>query len=355
MPMDTGNLVGGNRGHAGDVLADFGRTVITVTVATAVVMTAMGCGSDFEPENVVERLRFVGIRAERPEICPFGPQDCPEGTFVGANDVALLAIDPQGIVADGRHPDGPQLRDGHSLSWALCTFSFQGAEQKSPDCTAVPEMLLDLSGPLGNLSTMSVAGAALTTFENSGIDAEAETHAGGTADPYAVFEYTQNVGVAIASAGEREWGLKGITLSNRPAAEQNLNPVIGEITMEGVPLTYGRQSAEVETGYAYRIGWKIPDDSKQWYTIKSAEGPAKRQERLNLVFYSNAGSFSKDGHIDLWLENDEQNELFWRPPLEVPEQGLDATLVFSVYDWRGGVDWVWAIVRVVRGTGVSPR
>ncbi|MBI5525270.1 MAG: hypothetical protein HY897_02970 [Deltaproteobacteria bacterium] len=324
-------------------------------LASCLVPSLWGCGSDFDPPSVIERLRFAGLKVDRPEICPFGPA-CPERAFVPSIDVAVLAIDPQGIVADGRHPDGPYLRDGHSLTWSLCTFAFLGAEQKSPDCTAVPEMLLDLSGPLGNLSAMEVAGAALKTFESSGMMEDGgETQPSTTADPYEVLEYTQNVGVAISSAAEREWGLKGVVLSNRPAAEQNQNPVLSEVTIGDVPLTYGKPSAEVETGYAYRIGWTIPDESLQWYTIKSAEGPVQRRERLNLTFYANVGSFSTGGHIDLWLEDEEHNELFWRPPLEVPAGGQDATLVFAIYDWRGGVDWLWATVRVVRGSGASPR
>jgi hypothetical protein len=355
----TGNTRGGIFEEGADSVAedgaDFGKTVLTVAVATAIVLTATACGSDFDPPNVIERLRFVGIKADRPEICPFGPA-CPEGAFVPSVNVAVLALDPGGVVADGRHPHGPYLREGHSLAWALCTFSFQGAEQKNPDCTAVSEMLLDVSGPLGNLSSMAIAGAALKTFGNSGMsEGGGETDQTAAMDPYEVMEYTQNVGVAISSAAEREWGLKGVVLSNRPAAEQNVNPALSEVTIEGVPLQYGLSSAEVGTGYAYRIGWTIPENSLQWYTIKSAEGPTKRQERLNLAFYSNAGSFSKDGHIDLWLENEEQNELFWRPPLEVPEEGLDATLVFALYDWRGGVDWVWAIVHVVRGEATGAR
>jgi len=308
---------------------------------------------------VIERLRIIGVRAVYPEICPFGPDKCPAGTYRDKVRVSVLAVDPDGVVADGMYPGGPYLREGHSLAWAFCTYSLRGGEEKDPDCTRTAEMPIPGTGPDLTIPTMSLVGAVYQSLKNSGIDMTGQ--AGGAApapsdDPFTVMEFPQSLGVAIRSATEREWAVKAVTLSDRVAAEQNLNPVLTEVTLNGVKVVPGAEPfAEVETGYAYRIGWQYPDSAWQTRKVKSADGVAEKKEQLSLGFWSSGGSFSASDHIPLWMEYDKYNELYWRPPLEVPAEGMIATLYFKLTDERGGCDWVWGRVKIVRGGGAGPR
>lgn len=315
-----------------------------------------GCGNDFAPATVIERLRIIGVRADYPEICPFGPDRCPAGTFRDKVRVSVLAVDPDGVVADGMHAGGPYLREGHALDWALCTYSLRGGEEKDPDCTRTAELPLSGAGPDLSIPTMSLVGAVMASLQKSGIDMSPQAAVPAGDDPYAVMELPQSLGVAIRSATEREWAVKAVTLSDRVATEQNLNPSFDEVTLEGVKVAAGDEPfAEVETGYAYRIGWKYPDAAWQTRKVKSADGVAEKKEQLSLSFWSTGGSFSQDEPLPLWLEDDKTNELFWRPPLEVPAEGKVVTLFFKLNDQRGGCDWAWGRVKVMRGSGAGPR
>ena len=59
--------------------------------------------------------------------------------------------------------------------------------------------------------------------------------------------------------------------------------------------------------------------------------------------------------VDVWMDYAKGENLYWRPPLDVPAEGLVATLFFKLSDGRGGSDWVWGKVKVVRSDGAVPR
>ena len=93
---------------------------------------AVGCGGQFSPITLVERLRILGIQAEPPEIDVFGEVE-----------LSMLIADPQG---EGR-PVG--------CTWAVCLFELGSAATDIPcpgpgsfylpgDCASATLRLTDL-------------------------------------------------------------------------------------------------------------------------------------------------------------------------------------------------------------------
>jgi hypothetical protein len=148
--------------------------------------------------------------------------------------------------------------------------------------------------------------------------------------------------------------LKGVKLSNRPADEANRNPELQEVTLAGVPVRRGDEPfAVVETGNSYKIEWKFGE--WQEYKLATVDGFEMKKEQYNLDFLCTAGSFTRGHDIHIWMESEKENELYWRAPIEVPEEGLVVTLIFKLFDFRGGQDWIWGRVKAVRGEAVMPR
>jgi hypothetical protein len=311
-----------------------------------VLLSAPGCDDDFTPASVINRLRILGVRVDRPELCPFGPTHCPKDTSQDPVTVSILAADADGLVADGDHPGGPFLRPGIGLEWALCSYALRGLHVESPDCTQNDASLLASHEPRLELRIADLA---------------SPLSAGDSAPPGEGFAQKITIGAAVAASAvtgpdPREWGIKQLDLSTRPASQQNRNPTLTEVTLAGVPVVPGEAPfAEVETGHAYRIGWKIPHGSWQRFEVRKPDGVELRKERLVLYFWSTGGSFSKDSDVELWMASEEENKLYWRPPLEVPEEGQELTLFFNLLDQRGGSAWTWGRVRVVRGEATMPR
>jgi hypothetical protein len=318
-----------------------------VLTLLALLTTAAGCGDDFTSYSVIERLRILGVRASHPEVCPLGEAACPPDSYREEVEIAILAADADGIVADGLHPGGPYLRTGHEIDWALCAFALRSVVNQSPDCTLDPGALLTASGPVFRLTT---AEAAELVRQSPG----EMPGPPGAADGEGL-SVDLTLATAVRSGAEREWALKALTLSDRDAGEQNVNPRLDAVTLGGLPLRPGEEPCiEVETGHAYRVEWEFPESSWQTYRVEYSDRIEHKKELYHLSFFATAGSFSGDtGPLDLWMGG--EIELFWRPPLEVPAEGLEVTLAFNLFDARGGSTWTWGRVRVVRGDALLPR
>lgn len=303
------------------------RQRLYAALALLLLAAESGCESDLDSYAQLTRLRILGVRADRPELCVQGPQQCPAGTTSETIEISILAADQSGIVADGKFPDGPFLRDGYTLTWALCNLALRGARTENPDCTAYEDELLPDIAPQIDVNTGEIAPAAAEE----------------TSD-----ESTQTIGAAIRNGDQREWAIKRITLSSRPATEQNINPDIDRITLDGITLVPGDvPCAEVLAGHSYRVNWHIPEDSWQEFEVQYPDRVEWKRELYNLAFFATAGTFSDDDQpLELWMGGDQ--ELFWQAPQEIPEAGLDVTLAFTLFDTRGGATWTWGKLRVVQ-------
>ena len=283
------------------------------------------------------------MQLDKPELCPFGQTQCPAGTYSDTVNIAILAADENGLVADGRYqPTGiGYVRAGYDLTWALCLFGFRGVGVENPDCTQETSQLLPARESSWTLSTQAAQQFLQTAFQ-----------------PDKPFQFKQLIGMAVERAADqqREWGVKSITLSNRAQEEINMNPILEEVTVEGVPVQSGPNAfREVETGNVYKIEWKVPEDKWQEYRVKTADGEIWKQERYILGFWSNVGSFSREDPINVWQKDENTSELTWTPPQEVPAEGMEVTLFFNLMDQRGGSSWTWGKVKVKPGSApLSP-
>jgi hypothetical protein len=337
-------------------------TLLRSTALTLLLLQLIACSPDFDPPYLVNKLRILAVRADPPEICPFGPEMCPPDTFYDTINVSLLAADENGVVADGINPNGPYLREGFELQWGICSYAFQG-KVPEPDCTRGDNIQLEANGPFIPITAADLmesfaalfggppsAGAGAPPPDSEGFKIE---------DIFGQEEFAQTLGVAIKSSADRHWAIKQLTLSGREADLQNHNPVIEELTIGGIPLQPGDEPvAEVQTGYAYPIAWVIPASATEQFTLEAREGPVTYDEFMTLGFFATAGSFNQsgdEGQINIWMKLPEIKEFAWNPPLEVPKEGLEVTLFFNLLDARGGSTWTWGKVKVVRGESVMPK
>lgn len=307
--------------------------------------------------SVINKLRILGVRADRPEICPFGLTACPEETYAESVSVTLLAADETGIVADGLFPGGPLIKDGYRIDWGLCEYSARIGQIEEPDCARETNTLMETHQPLLILSAAQILAEFMKLFGGllTGEDLSALS-SGESQDIVNQFgeEYVnQLLGAAVVSEADRTWGIKRIRLSVAERNKINLNPELTEVTINGIPVVpAGEMKMAIAPGELYRIGWKFPDASWQEYVIPTASGGEEiRKEMLFLVFYATAGSFvdkdsnSKDG-VSLWMQDEKENELYWKAPAEIPADGWEATLVAKLTDYRGGCDWKWTKIRL---------
>ena len=323
------------------------------------LLVIFGCGGNFTPKSVINKLRILGIRADRPEICPFGSDACPEETYAENVSVTLLAADETGIVADGLFPGGPFLKDGYQVEWGLCPYSDRIGLIDEPDCTRDANTRLDVYQPLLVISAAGIlaelikiyggllSGEDLSTF-SSGVSQEIASQFGE--------EYVnQLLGAAVISENDRDWGIKRIRVSVAERNKINLNPELTEITIHGIPIVpTGETVMAVTPAESYRIGWKFPDSSWQEYLSKTAGGEIVRKEMLSLVVYATTGKFvdkdsNDDTEVALWMQDEKENEIYWKAPSEIPAEGGKAILVFKLMDSRGGCDWKWTTIQLGGG------
>ncbi|MDD5223077.1 MAG: hypothetical protein PHE84_03730 [bacterium] len=314
------------------------------------------CGGNFTPKSVINKLRILGIRADRPEICPFGSTACPEETYAQSVSVALLAADETGIVTDGLFPGGPFLKDGYQVEWGRCQYSDRIGQVEEPDCTqdvnarfAEHQPLLVIPGPEILAELVRIYGDLLGDINFSTFSP------GESQDIVSQFgvEYvSQLLGAAVVSENDRDWGIKRIRLSVAERSKINLNPELTEVTINGIPIVpAGETQMAITPAESYRIGWKFPDSSWQEYISKTAGGEETRKEMLSLAVYATAGNFvdkdsNDDTEVNLWMQVEKENEIYWKAPAEIPADGWEATLVFKLMDFRGGCDWKWTKIRL---------
>lgn len=315
-----------------------------------------GCGSDFTPKSSINKLRILGIRVDRPEICPFGSTACPEETYAENVSVALLAADETGIVADGLFPGGPFLKDGYGLKWGRCQYSDRIGQVEEPDCTqdvnalfAGHQPLLVIPGPEILAELVRIYGDLLGEV-NFSVFSPGESQE--IASQFGVEYVNQLLGAAVVSGNDRDWGIKRIRLSVAEKNKINLNPELSEITVNGVPIVpAGETQMAITPAESYRIGWKFPDSTWQEYLVKTASGEKVRKEMLSLAVYATTGNFvdkdsNDDTEVNLWMQAEKENEIYWKAPSEIPADGWEATLVFKLMDFRGGCDWKWTKIRL---------
>ncbi len=358
------------------------------------MLSAVGCDMPFYPEPLINTTRILAVRAVGeptvddlvgPEICPFGVEDCPDTTAPDTVRISLLAADQNGVIADGDFPDGsssaPYLKDGFKLTWGICTY-FATFKIDEPDCTRGSNAVKPETSPVFRTTgaellaimfqifadTLAESGAA-TGFDASTIDPstfDPETSPSQAAfrtilDQLGRDDYPMRLGVAIeppvGETGERRWAVKGVTLSERDASGINTNPRLRSVTLGGVPVVYGESFAEVETGFAYEILYEVPPEDRQEIDVATTTGTEKGNERIVLRALTTAGAvFDSDGAeqtLEIW--QDPERKLFWRAPLDVPEDGLEVSLFFIFADGRGGQQWTWGKVFVKRGGSVYPH
>ena len=337
------------------------KNTIKLNVLIFLLILSLGsfivsCEQSFTPFPVVDGVRIIGVKADYPEICPLGEGMCPENTYKDTVKLALLAVDETGIVADGLHPNGPYIKDGYSINWAICTYSFRGTAVESPDCTLNKDKIVGSDKSFFELKTSDMLNVLMETLkEIQGLDTS-NIDNNPAMVPNEDMEIPQQIGIDIYDEKQREWGIKSITLSNRIEEDININPRLNAVYINGQKVENKDEPfVTIKTGKSYKIAWDLPVEEWQRYKQKTMDGIQINRELYGLTFWSTGGSFSNDGTIPLFLENDEMNELYFRAPVDVPEEGLELTVIFKLIDMRGGMDWVYGKVKVERGKSIFPE
>jgi len=344
---------------------------LATALAALTLLLAAGCADDsFYPKTLVNKLRILGVRivAEGdndglfgPELCPYSDAPCGSDTTWGNGRIALLAADENGVVFDGNAPDGrafdqPFARPGYRLSWGLCDYSNAGAAPEV-DCTRTPNTALTATTPAFLLPVLDVQGVLARVYRvTSGAAFDAALDEVG-ADSVDLF-----MGAAVEQEGNpdsRDWAVKRITASRRARDKMNYNPRLNEVRLGGVPFRYGERFAEVSTGGSYEITWTYPAEDRQLFETPTAIGLETAKEQIQIRAYTTAGAmFNNEGNMieeadaDIWRKSDIR--VWWRPPFEVPPEGLEVTLIVILSDLRGGMQWTHGRVFVKRGASLLP-
>lgn len=310
-----------------------------LSIALALALGASGCGRDFEPFNLVNKLRVLAIQADPPAVAP--------------GETAVL----RALVYE---PDGDEV----SYRWSWCpltTGSLGGFE-----CAVSEAELRDLAE-----SFVPGSGALVPSFDLG-------------SEPEAAFDYSfspvlmqglcelltsfeapsfvslpdceeslvVSITLEVTAGDEAVTAIKELPVYFDEAGADNENPAIGEVT---AALGDGGPAVLPEDGLATLLANRrhdlvvdVPIASAQVFQPSPTEDdpqPASRRESLFMTWFVTGGDTTdnRTTFIEDEIPLEELGSNRWLTPRDQPE----TTLFLVLQDERGGVGWTWRDVQLV--------
>ncbi|MBI5528962.1 MAG: hypothetical protein HY897_21755 [Deltaproteobacteria bacterium] len=293
------------------------------------------CGGSDDPQQVVRKLRILGVRADSPEVTAEFRENGIPLIKPGAVKLEALVADPKG---NGRPVD---------VYWAACGIIATEIAGNF-DCDGENGLALEHSTfrPLSYFAWLSEKYPEFdpALVEESGVTT---TLSAG----YPVFTWLR------ASAGdETQVALKRITFIETDA--RNTNPEFDGIDVL-VPAEAGVDDVVVvdETPYArVPFGPGVAFKADREFPFMPAVNPASYEQYVDGLSGETKTEepivmwYSSDGEFGNLMSGKNYPDNTWRSPkLEKDEQERRVDFWFVLLDLRGGIDWVETKgVRVVR-------
>jgi hypothetical protein len=285
-----------------------------VLVLLALVLSA--CGTDFELQSEIRRVRVLAVRAEPAEVLV----DPTLSSFPAPVTFSSLAVTP-----DGRPV---------TVTYALCRFTNTNPYDGScPGDTSVPlpEGVLSFQDP----GVQAVLNEALQALNPGGGGGPPDPN-----DPRFREGLAQGVPffigyVATDGSGTPEGTERGIRrLTARAAPAPNQNPQVADILVNGVPL-----SGPLPPGTELSFQPLLAEGSAEVY--ETAEGPRTEQ-----VFYS--WYATGEGEVQALRSLEPVGDRPGDPTTDYETPATPGSVTFWVVarDGRGGVGWLSRTVDV---------
>jgi len=285
---------------------------LAFAVLSLASLTVTGCGEDLGSTSVVDRLRTIAVRADRPEA--------PPGTNV---HLEALVIDPMGPLRALDH------------AWFVCVTEPGETPQTCASanlsvmptlCALQPEAKICLVGldPAADykLPELALAGRAA-----------------GEAGQVIVTHIVGPQGTLMACADQfaqdgtttRECQVTIKRLAVSRSDQPNVNPIIKDLRFDGMPLVSQSVTAESKD---HMISATLEDGAVQPLPVPKN---GQDKELLFVAWYTSpAGDISEARTEPPKLENKYQ----------APRGQGPVRLIAVVHDDRGGVSWVDGQIRV---------
>ncbi len=299
-----------------------------------VALVAAACGESFKPETVVDSFRFLGMRADPPELNP-GQLTAFEALLVdprpgGKKTILWLGCEP----------------DPFNLGRSVCSRTDQLAD---PSAFVTPTEGGGAQLPPGvsiiGFNDFARLAAKPDVFSQLPPgDARRET---GTVAQIIALAVAEEVS-PTAPAAELEAALERVrarevdsqlALFRVRITEEtslNTNPVLGPLLVDDQPLPDGL-TLRLRPGEDVKLELTAPDTSFEPYEQLTPSGREPREERLITAWYSTFGRFLEARVV----MRSEVEQRFTAPASddEALARGRAGTLWMVVRDTRGGQSW----------------
>lgn len=315
----------------------------------ASTLLGTGCGADYAPPSLINKLRIIGARAEPPVL-----------TTAGKSQLDMLVV--------GNDPAEPLC-----YAWSFCLFAL--AQDGNYVCVD-PDLELDLgTGPtaeVGAVDAFSLLPKIEPVFKKLGLNPPSQLTGGANADPSDASGFELTVRFKVAEAGSEggtcpsdglAWlakpcvdrsrclaGYKKIALALDPK-DAHSNPKLQGLEIDGVAWpedvtpTVSCYRGDSEFGQVGQGAVNITPlwDSESQEVIGPNPDPTKSgvlRETMLFSWFSTAGDYDKQRSYDEVPEN------AFLPPDYGGKVSQTARLWVVVRDGRNGTAWLSRQVEV---------
>jgi hypothetical protein len=303
------------------------RATLAVSVLVLSLLLA-GCGTKFPPETVVEDLRVLAITAEPPEVGPGEPAQMnvlyADPTHKNPTSVLWVGCEPdpqdlgRSACNDASFLLKPTAITDYPVGLKLLGFSQRSTYRSATGVFDVlpPDDVIRQAGSVGQVLALVIGEAV---------------------DPTATGEQLRGYFERIETKQTQAVvGLTRVLVSEKAAALRNHNPVLGELSVDGVVQPAGARLM-LEPATPVDLTARVPGESRETYTEHPASGPVTKTETVVGAWYATSGRFSRE-RFDVTSTDATR---FWPPGSpDFPEDPLptrrSGTAWLTIRDNRGG-------------------
>ncbi|MCG3174343.1 MAG: hypothetical protein GMKNLPBB_02572 [Myxococcota bacterium] len=309
--------------------------LLTALAAAALTMAIAGCGEDLPRPEIVEKLRVLGVRADRPEIAL-------DELFTAEVRMDALVADPKGA--------GRPI----TYAWGVCGFEIGGSAFTEFDCTgprsAIPGSP-EKTWTFRVFDAVTATIAAIPELRDNFASRPPGSGGGSTGGSFAFPKEGIPVLVSLkVTAGEESvTALKRVIIREKPPL--NGNPRLAGVLADKKVLTPGAVNL-LESGRFIKLDPVPVEGSAEPYPKIQLDGSTKLVgEDLVYSFYTTAGRLDSFRSA---ASEDSDASIFQTP---VIASGDTANLMLWVVmrDARGGIDWLEFPAELVNSGQLYPQ